>query len=217
MSLPGLVALYVPAVAIVGVVAAVAKIAGIPSGLMTRDPTAILNGHPFIGVLSNLGALLWAGAASVCFFGGLAVRRQGGATESRFLLSSCVFISLLLFDDMFRFHDSLAEELLGLPEEMVFGTLGLVAAAYVVAFRRTILNSECVFLGLGCAFFALSIAVDLQLLGFIVLIPDFFDDAAKFLGIFSWCAYFFRFSLRQLSQEAPSQGSSVARSQERHE
>jgi len=45
MSLPGLIALYVPAVAIVGGVAAVAKIAGIPSGLMTRDPTAILHGR----------------------------------------------------------------------------------------------------------------------------------------------------------------------------
>ena len=203
MSLPGLIALYVPAVAIVGLIAAVAKIAGIPSGLMTRDPTAIMHAHPFTGVLSNLGAVLWAATASVCFFGGLAVRRKGGGVESRFLLCSGVFVSLLLFDDMFRFHDSLASGLMGLPEEVVFGTLGLAAVAYAVVFLRTILNSECAFLGLGCALFALSIVVDIQLLGRVVLIPDFFDDASKFLGIFSWCAYFFRFSLRQLSPVVP--------------
>ena len=75
----------------------------IPVGNFTRDPIAILGGHPFIGVMSNIGILFWSATAAICIF---ASKIYLDKTEfSTFLFFSGLLTLLLLFDDLFQLHE----------------------------------------------------------------------------------------------------------------
>ena len=43
-------------------------IGNVETGTITRDPIHITGGHPFIGLLSNIGILFWCSSAAICFF-----------------------------------------------------------------------------------------------------------------------------------------------------
>jgi len=40
----------------------------IPKADLTRDPVQLLNGRPYIGMLSNLGIIIWSATAGICLF-----------------------------------------------------------------------------------------------------------------------------------------------------
>lgn len=80
-----LVALYLPIIALMFLVTLAAYKGHIPVSIMTRDMAAIAKVHPFTGVVTNVGVLLWCAAAAICLFSCSLLRQRGHQPEARFL------------------------------------------------------------------------------------------------------------------------------------
>ena len=109
-----------------------------------------------------------------------------------FLLWSGLLTSVLLLDDLFLFHESLAPRYLGVSEEAVVLGYGIATAWYLVRFRRILLDREIRVLFAALAFFTLAVAID----EFQDAWPSpwriLFEDGFKLLGIVSWSAALIR-------------------------
>ncbi len=112
---------------------------------------------------------------------------------------------MLLLDDLFLFHEVLAERYLGLGKKVVIAAYALIAATWLALFRHTIVQLGSALLFVALAFFALSVTADVALeellrnLGSWRLFPE---DGLKFLGTASWCGYYVPISFRSLVSTA---------------
>ncbi|WP_009633195.1 hypothetical protein [Synechocystis sp. PCC 7509] len=203
--LPVLICIYVPLLLALLALTLASQVAGISVSYFTRDPSAIM-GEPFyIGLLSNLGILLWCSSAAICLFSFVVFRGGVKNTEiTSFFLFSSVLTIILLFDDFFLIHESVFPDYLNISENFFY--VGYVSAllAYLARFRKTIFKTEFLFLLLALNFFGLSIFIDLFQQTFHLLKPnlaDLIEDGCKLLGIVSWCTYLVRESIQQVKSK----------------
>lgn len=121
--------------------------------------------HPWKGTFSMVGVFAWVGAASVCLLAGAVLRsRAGGGERSWFFLAGGTVFLLLGIDDGFVVHDNLAEVVLGhdASEPIIFSILTVLLVGWVVRFRREILASSYVILGLAFAGLGVPFLLDLR-------------------------------------------------------
>jgi hypothetical protein len=168
---------------------------GVALGDLTRDPAAISGVPVYTGFLSNMGMLFWSSTVAVCFFTATFVARRAATRPTgRFLYASGLLTLLLLMDDLFQLHERVFPLSLGIPEPIVFLGYGSMTLVYLTRFRRVILDSEYLLLGLALGCFGLSVAVDVLTDRELYL----WEDGAKFVGIVTWLAYFARVSAQVL-------------------
>ena len=166
---------------------------GTPLDTFTRDPSAIAEVDPFVGVISNIGILFWCVGASVClfsFFDTIGQKSKKINEYSFFLLFFGLTTLLLLLDDLFLFHEYIGPKILNLSEKHIYICYGIIVLFGIVRFKKIIIQTEWIILGLAFIFFALSIAIDI--FGSWLSLPGsaFIEDSFKFLGIASWVSYF---------------------------
>lgn len=184
--------LYAPAVFLLVAVTVAATVTGHPPSKFTRDPASLLESHPLLGVVSNVGVLFWAAAAAISLFTATLLGRQGQDRERRmFLISAGLLTSWLLLDDFFLFHEWLFPAVLGVPQTLVLATYGALAAFLFLRFAALILRTEYLLLALAMVLFALSMAIDqLPIAWFAWDWLFLIEDGLKLLGIVSWLGYF---------------------------
>ena len=198
---------YLPVTILLALVASVSLINNIPVGIFLRDPAVIADENliatiepntaryvvPFIGIISNLGILLWTVSASICLFCFSIIVRVNKSlkNENSLFLGSFGLITLfLLLDDLLLFHESIAPNLF-IPEQMVYAFYGAIVLFALVRFRKVILQTEWIILCLASIFFSLSIGMDIfWLWGDELQLHNFLEDGFKLLGIASWVSYF---------------------------
>jgi len=167
----------------------------IPISNFTRDPTAIMNAPFYIGIVSNLGILLWSFSAAVCFFCFAILRKDANNKELiSFLFFSGIITSILMLDDLFLFHEQIFPVYLQISEKYVLFGYGIILLLYLARFMRIILKTEFLLLLFAIGFFSLSLIWDLEL--FHSPAPFLFEDGFKLFGIFSWFAYFIRINMK---------------------
>lgn len=187
-----LAAIFLPALAVLGVIAMLAVAGVVNVRALTEDVTAMARLRPWAGLLSNLGILLWWTAAAICFFGAAMVRRSGEPGAFAFLLSSGALSTYLTLDDLLQVHERLAPRYAGVAEEHVLAAIAIAAAAHVFAFRRLILRTDYRLLGLALALLGAAALMDSIFHSWLRTLGQwefFIEDGAKWLGIVSWCAY----------------------------
>lgn len=166
---------------------------GIPIGHLTRDPANITLAPAYLGLLSHAGIVLWSAAAAICFFSAtlILVRGPGAESPAPYLYASGVFTVVLMLDDLFLLHESVAPRY----EVLLYGGYAMVAALHLLVFRRAILRTEYLLLGLALFLFGLAVAFD-AFLPVPVGDPYLVEDGTKFAGIVTWLVYFTRVSAR---------------------
>jgi len=196
-----IVAAYLVAGAILGGVVAAWRFKGIPVGDFTRDPANTFDSAFYIGSITYIGAILWTVTATTCLFASLVLRSRGGSGDlqtSRFLLVSGLFTAMLLFDDLFLFHEIVFPKYLGISDYVTFSVYAAIALSYVVVFRRLILSTPFLTLILAGALLGLGMIAD-------KLYDDALDTSAKFLiedglkfmGITTWFVYYVRLAVSE--------------------
>ena len=199
---PTLAILYVPAFGLLVLVVLASYVTGVPVSKFTGDPAFITGAHPLVGVVSNIGVLLWCATATICFFSAVLIRRNREMRELYlFLLASGLFTMLLLFDDLFMFHEALFPEYLHIPQKLVYLVYMGLALLYLFRHRASILKTEYVLFFLALGFFALSVGMDLiqpNRAHTSLSIHYLFEDGFKLLGITGWFGYFARTAFRTL-------------------
>lgn len=155
-----------------------------------REPAAILGFSPFLGVMSNLGVLLWAFSVAICLFVAVILLKKGNKKIGQFLLYSAIVTLILLTDDFFLLHERVFPRNLHIPEMVVYLTYILIMLLYFIKFAQVILNTDYSILLIACAFLALSVGSDLVLPQTGIAIV--FEDGFKLFGIVTWLIYFSR-------------------------
>lgn len=170
---------------------------GTPMAQLTRDPAATTGAKFYIGLLSNVGALLWCATVTTCLLGWAALRKTPQHREvAAFLRGAGILVSFLGLDDFFMLHEVVYPRL-GLEEGAVVALYGAGLSGLVLRFRLVILESELLLLLIGAALFVVSVLVD----GFV---PDStaFEDIPKAAAVLIWLSYFWRLSLERITMRA---------------
>jgi len=178
---------------------------GVSLAMLTRDPASIAKIHPFIGVVSNLGVLLWTASATICLFSWALFRhRLNEMRFATFLLCSGLLTTLLLLDDFFLLHDAIFPHYFGVNEKVAFLGYGGLIIGWMVIFRKCIRRTEYLILLTALVFFGLSLFIDVfqhPIQSVIGNARIFFEDGFKLLGIVGWFGYFLRCCLVQLGDK----------------
>jgi hypothetical protein len=195
---PVLAPTYVVLLGLLVSVAIVSAVYNIPVAKFTRDPTVILGGHPFTGIISNIGILFWCFTASILFFSSAIFINHLDKMFLRFLIVSGLLTSLLLLDDLFLFHDYIFPIYFHLTEKVVYLGYLVLISLYFLKFKGVIVKTEYTLLLIACGFFALSMGADCILpqegLEFLV------EDGFKLLGIVTWFIFFTRTCIEPVRQ-----------------
>lgn len=198
---PVMLLIYTPLVIAFIIVIAIRMRTGIAVAEFTRDPLGFTDIPVYKGVLSNVGAAIWSGAAAVSLFSYGVIRattRSAGGAGAQFLLAGGLITVLLLLDDFFMLHEVVFPEYLGIVDDAVYAMHALLLVWFLVWFRATILQTDFLLLALALAGMAFSIGIDV--VAAIVPVPGHhvLEDGAKLFGIVSWAAYFVRASARSI-------------------
>ena len=195
---PFLLIVYVFLLALLTLIAIISEKYNIPFAYFTSDPTAVLDGHPLVGAISNIGILFWCSTAAVCLFVSTIHRKKGNAIIAKFLLYSSSLTSVLLIDDLFMLHEDLLPIYLHIPQTLIYAAYLSIILIYFIKFSSMILQTEFILLFIACAFLGLSVGVDIFLSdqNLIYLVEDGF----KLFGIITWFIYFTRLCIAQTIQ-----------------
>ncbi len=212
-----LAVVYLPVVIVIGFACLLSTHLHKEIGFFTRDPAAIARLHPFVGLLSNIGALLWCAAGSVCLFAAGLLSYGAPRVWSRFFLAFGAFTWFLLLDDLFLFHEKLGQSIHpALHGFAVRSVYVLVCAALLWKFRRVILQASWPLLVAALSFFSISFGLD-QLVHAGSRWYYLFEDGSKLLGIAGWCSYFISTAYQALFDARVVQRSFASESPRQHE
>lgn len=196
---PILAALYVPAAALLLGAVVASHVTRRSLGVFTRDPTTIMGANPLIGVISSVGVLGWCATASLCLFTwGVTRHRVAGRLGDMFLLIPGLLTAVLMLDDLFQIHETLAPRYIGGPDDLLIVFHVLVVVGWAVAFRRRILQTEYLLLLIAAGGLIVSAGID-SLTEAPYSSRYLFEDGFKFLGIVGWLGYFGRVCFRELT------------------
>ena len=154
-----------------------------------RDPIAI-GGLPLhSGLLSNIGCLLMAAAASCALFGyaslDASARRSNG-----FLLWGGLISAVLAVDDLLLLHDGYFGRI-GIPESVSQGTYGVFILFWLAHYRRELLRTGLPsVLLLTLALFGLGASASIDIvIEKVVPMVGVFEEPLKQWGFLFWLAF----------------------------
>ena len=205
-----LVLLYVPVLLLFVVLRIVSHFSErITLSYLTRDVTAIANLPFYAGILSQIGGLLWAASLAICIFILMSLGKQDlhFTASRRFLLHASILTAVLLFDDVFQFHEEIGEDYLGISEKVSVLALVFLGLFFLFSNLREILKSEYLILGLALLLFGMSVfldGADLEEFGaigrfFSDQLQTFAEDGLKFAGVTTWLLYFARYGYQKIT------------------
>ena len=159
----------------------ISNLHNIKLSLVVRD-LAQTCGYPIgVGMISNIGILLWGAAASICLFTTFSVTIN--RESSKLLLMGGIFSSLLCIDDFFLLHDRyIGPDFLNL-------TYLAISIFLLVRFRRILKLIGLFNLVISISFLGLSIFFDgviQQIFNQSYELTQFIEEGFKFLGIACW-------------------------------
>ena len=170
-------------------------LAGIKGQLVLRDLAQTCGTPAGVGLLSNLGYLLWLAAAAVALF--TAYSGQPGVRGKQYELLACGgwFSFILCIDDMFLLHDRYVGQTFLYVVYMVF------AALIATRYRRQLMASRGELFLLAVALLGASIGIDQfqRDLPFKYETVQLVEEGAKFLGIATWVLYWWQASTQSLN------------------
>jgi hypothetical protein len=204
--MPLLLLIYIPIlVGLIAIVVVYLK-TDIPPRVFFIDPVSEFNAPMYVGLLSNLGVLLWGAAAAVCLFGGwLALQGSADRDSGWFLISAGLISAMLMFDDLYLLHEEVFEDHLYIHQKFVILTYAALVFTFLIRFRNLILETDFMLLNIAFGFLALSIFVDLFVTPeeFTVLggLPGrhLIEDGFKLTGIATWSVYLIRTSVQRVT------------------
>jgi hypothetical protein len=163
----------------------------IPLESFTKDPTALMKAPFYLGFFSNIGIMIWAATAMICFFVAYRIKEvQESKSKFQFILISACISLLMTLDDLFQLHEFVFPNYFSITDNMVYLTYINIYVIYFIRFRKLLLNSD--YLVLGLAFFFLGLSTIIDLLPLPIPKDTFLEDAIKLFGVTTWFIYFFR-------------------------
>jgi hypothetical protein len=173
-------------------VIAMMGIRGPSVGVYTRDLVVQANLSPFVGFLSTLGFLVWAGSIGIWYCVRIVAVRRGN-NQLRSLATASMLLTLwLLLDDCFLLHEEVVPTYLHIREKLVLLGIAIAGLAYGFWFREMLIPYA---FPLSFAFLPLaaSLMMDTVAAGISWTLAGswqyYYEDAAKWIGIVGWAGF----------------------------
>lgn len=171
----------------------------IPLESFTKDPTALMNAPFYMGFFSNVGIMIWSGAAMINFFVAYQIKDNTKERENfLFILYSALITLMMTLDDLFQLHEFVFPNYFSTSANAVYLTYMNIFLIYFIYFRKRLLASE--FTILALAFFFLGLSTIIDVLPLPIPKDTFLEDAIKLFGIVTWFIYYFRTGNEVLSE-----------------
>jgi len=157
----------------------------------TKDPTAIMNAPFYFGFFSNFGIVIWSASLIICLFTAYRVSSNLALKNDYFFLVVSALVTFLMtMDDLYQLHEIVFPYYFNIPENAVYLTYMNIYLLYFIRFRKVLLQSD--FIILGLAFFFLGVSTVIDFLPLPIPKDTFLEDAFKLVGAVTWFVYFFR-------------------------
>ena len=175
----------IPALLIYVAALALSSMAGIKGQEVLRDLAQTCGTPAGVGLLSNLGYLLWMAAAAVALFTAYAGVPGIRAKQLELLACGGWFSLILCIDDMFLLHD------LYVGQTFLYLLYIVFAALIATRYRKQLKTSKGDLFLLAVALLGASIGIDQFQLAFPYdyKTVQLVEEGAKFLGIATWVLY----------------------------
>lgn len=151
---------------------------GEPAAVFTREPQEVLKGPLYVGSFSNLGGIVWFGAAAIMSFAGSLKPLDRGA-----LILAALLTWAMGLDDVYMLHDRVYPKLY-LNERVVSAAYFVVVGVIVLRYYRQLAYSTLVGMAIAVICWVLSAVLD----HFFNQIGQLAEDGIKFIGIAVWAA-----------------------------
>ena len=174
---------------IVGVLVLVVVAGHDESGQLLVDPAYASGGRWYFGFVSNLGILAWAVATVAAASSSWLTRIDGRPRASVFLRNAAIVSGILLLDDLFTFHATLAPKVF-IPKNVAQLALAIMVVVWLLKDWSEIRRTRFVVLVAGLVANVVSLAVDVIVDPTMAEKALVFEDGPKFLGILAWATYF---------------------------
>jgi hypothetical protein len=178
----------------IALVALASWLLGEPPAVFTREPQQVLHGPFYVGSFSNLGGLVWFGAAAILSFAW-----SLKPSDRTALLLAAVLTWAMGIDDIFMLHDRVYPKLY-LNELIVtalyFGTIVVIVLRSYHQLARSTLAG----IVLTVIFWSLSQVFDT----FFNNTGQLAEDGSKFIGIVVWAAAWIRQAYSDIARLARS-------------
>ncbi len=185
---------FIPSLIVYSTIIGLSKLAGIQQVLVLRDLLQSCDYPIGVGMISNIGILLWTTAAAISLFASLSglVRTQH---FRQFLLLGGLLSSFLCLDDFFLLHDRY------IGPDFLYISYSIFAIIILIRFRNLILSIDIGFFLTAISLLGLSILTDKVqfFLPFGYNEVQLFEEGFKFIGIACWVAFWWHASLIGLS------------------
>ena len=170
---------------------------GIEPILVIRDLAQTYGAPILIGLISNLGVLMWAASASIALFSSLS-GLIGNREKSNFLCLGGILTCVLCLDDFFLLHDRY------IGPDLLYTTYSIIGIYILIKFRKIIIEinflafiSSVFFLGLSIIFDKFFQAIFAEN----YLNVNLLEECFKFTGIACWLNFWFKASRNSLKSK----------------
>lgn len=188
-------------VATIGLVAMGAHFWGVEYSVLTREPQVVLGGPAYVGLLSNLGAVVWALPTAVCFLAATLFQDR-----RRWMFGAAAVLSLLLLaDDLFLLHDAVFP-LIGIRERIVQLLYFALIGALLAGFWRRMGAAVTALVIVAVGFWGMSALLDRSFNASPLNLDQLTEDGLKFMGIVLWAGAWLILARRELSHNPRADG-----------
>lgn len=187
-------------------------VVGVDPLVVLRDPLAVAETEtgvqlsPLTGLVSSLGVLAWAAAATASALGAAVLRGRPAAGP---LARAAVLSALLCLDDLFLVHEQVGDQAGRAAESTVLAGLGVLAAAHLWS-GRDHLRSRPLLPLLAVAVAALGGSVLLD----VALDSLTLEDTCKAVGVLAWAAFHVGDAVSACREALPEPARAAAASRE---
>ena len=191
-ALPGLV-IYVLAISL-------SAMAGIKGILVIRDLAQTCDSPLGVGLISNLGYLIWIATAAIALFTAYATPTHSQRKLKDLLLCGGWFSFILCIDDMFLLHDRY------IGQTFLYVVYAIFAFLIVFKFRDQLLKNGGEVFILAATLLACSVLTDKFQRDIVDITPinyaslQLFEEGVKFLGITTWLYFWWSASSKFISK-----------------
>ena len=170
---------------------------GIEPILVIRDLAQTYGAPILIGLISNLGVLMWAASASIALFSSLS-GLIGNREKSNFLCLGGILTCVLCLDDFFLLHDRY------IGPDLLYATYSIIGIYILIKFRKIIIEIDFLAFISSVFFFGLSIIFDKffePIFAENYLNVNLLEECFKFIGIACWMNFWFTASKNSLKSK----------------
>jgi hypothetical protein len=131
----------------------------VPLHELTADTASLVDVPVYLGMLSNIGIVIWGTAFAVCVFAAATLWRR--SEWMRFFIGAAAFTLALMLDDMFMIHDRILPDM-GISEMVYVLFYAVAALAFTVGLWGFLKKTDYALLLIAVALLGSSVVFDVS-------------------------------------------------------